>query len=99
MDKLKVELSITQFRDLFLSLLLFFSSSALWAESEPSPVGEVTLVLGVSVVHPHDGSEGMQIRRGDPVYAGDRIETQSNGHVHLRFSDDGLVSVRPNSRL
>jgi hypothetical protein len=109
MEKLKVAFSKTQFCDPFLTLmsfsmprlwvLLFFVSSALWAESEPSPVGEVTLVLGVSVVHPQDGSEGMQIRRGDPVYAGDRIETQSNGHVHLRFSDDGLVSVRPNSRL
>lgn len=84
---------------LFGVLLLTCVSSALHAESELRPVGEVTLVLGMSVVHPHDGSEGGQIQRGDPIYAGDRIETESNGHVHLRFSDDALVSVRPNSRL
>jgi len=38
-------------------LLLTCVSSALHAESELRPVGEVTLVLGMSVLHPHDGSE------------------------------------------
>ena len=80
-------------------VLLIFASLHVQAESEPSPVAEVTLVLGISVVHQHDGYRGVQLQRGDPVYTGDRIETQSNGHVHLRFSDDALVSVRPNSRL
>ena len=86
-------------RPLLSAALLLVASSVVQAESKPSPVGEVTLVLGVSVVHQRDGSEGAQIGRGDLIYVGDRIETQSNGHVHLRFKDDALVSVRPNSRL
>ena len=33
------------------------------------------------------------------ISVGDEIETRANGHVHIRFIDDALVSVRPNSRL
>jgi len=82
-----------------LTALLLAASSLVQAELEPSPVAEVTLVLGASVVRQQYGSEGVQIHRGDLIYVGDRIETRSNGHVHLRFRDDALVSVRPNSRL
>lgn len=80
-------------------VLLLLAGSFVQAESELSPVAEVTLVLGISVAHQYNGAGEVQLQRGDPVYVGDRIETQSNGHVHLRFSDDALVSVRPNSRL
>ena len=80
-------------------VLLLLTGSFVQAESEPSPVAEVTLILGISVVHQYNGAGEEHLQRGDPVYAGDLIETQSNGHVHLRFSDDALISVRPNSRL
>src|SRR6056300_202789 len=39
------------------------------------------------------------VSRGDAIYVGDIIETGGNGHVHIRFVDGALVSVRPNSRL
>ena len=39
------------------------------------------------------------VNRGDSVNVGDRIETGDNGHVHIRFVDGALVSVRPNSEL
>ena len=80
-------------------VLLLLAGASVQARSEPTPVARVTLGLGSSVVRHHNVAEEVQLRRGDSVYAGDRIETQSNGHVHLRFSDDALVSVRPNSRL
>ena len=80
-------------------VLLYIACANVQAESEPNPVARATLVLGTSVVHYHHRAGEVQLRRGDPVYAGDLIETQSNGHVHLRFNDDALVSVRPNSRL
>lgn len=83
----------------FFWVLLLLAGSFVQAESELSPVAEVTLVLGISVAHQYNGAGEVQLQRGDPVYVGDRIETQSNGHVHLRFSDDALISVRPNSRL
>ncbi len=94
-----LSLPVNFVRPLLISALLVLIASVVQAESKPGPVGEVTLVLGVSVVHQRNSSEASQIHRGDLIYAGDRIETQSNGHVHLRFQDDALVSVRPNSRL
>lgn len=39
------------------------------------------------------------VSRGDTIFVGDVVETGSNGHVHIRFVDGALVSVRPNSRL
>jgi hypothetical protein len=33
------------------------------------------------------------------IRVGDHIETQAGGHVHLKFVDGGLLSVRPASRL
>lgn len=62
------------------------------------PVGEVTLVLGKAYLHSPDGDR-TRIGKGAGVRAGDRIETGSNGHVHVRFVDRALVSVRPYSRL
>ena len=39
------------------------------------------------------------VQRGSEIYPGDRIETSEGGHVHIRFIDGALVSVRPTSRL
>jgi hypothetical protein len=61
-------------------------------------VGEVSLVLGEAVVLSDDGRRD-DVSRGTVISVGDEIETRANGHVHIRFIDDALVSVRPNSRL
>lgn len=61
-------------------------------------VGEVTTLIGVSSVKSEAGQE-VALQRGALVRAGDRIETAVGGHVHIRFIDGGLVSVRPMSRL
>lgn len=65
----------------------------------PGPaVGEVTLQIGQAVVvSSSDVSEA--VRRGTLIRPGDRIETSEGGHVHIRFIDGALVSVRPTSRL
>jgi hypothetical protein len=63
-----------------------------------SRVGEASLVLGNSIRVSAEGDVS-ELKRGSEVIVGDRIETRSNGHVHLRFSDGALVSVRPNSSL
>jgi len=68
------------------------------ARASTEAVGEVSLAIGVS--HRIDGSgQSSAIARGMPVRAGDRIETEQGGHVHLRFADGAFVSVRPGSRL
>ena len=61
-------------------------------------IGEVSLVLGEASVQSGDGSR-VDVSLGMAISVGDEIETRTNGHVHIRFVDDALVSVRPNSRL
>ena len=81
------------------ALLLYSGLSWGIARASASPiVGEVTTVIGRAVVSDASG-EVHKIQRGHSVRAGDRLETQDGGHVHVRFIDGGLVSVRPLSRL
>jgi len=67
------------------------------AEFQP-PVGEVSLVLGRAWIE-SAGQPRIMIAPGTLVRATDRIQTESNGHVHIRFIDQALVSVRPDSLL
>lgn len=64
-------------------------------------VGEVSLVLGRAYLETSNGGTITRslITSGTTVRATDRILTQANGHVHIRFVDQALVSVRPDSRL
>ena len=63
----------------------------------PNVVGEVTAVIGVGKVL--NAQSERAVARGELIRAGDKIETAAGGHVHVRFIDGGLVSVRPLSRL
>src|SRR5690606_10292693 len=63
-----------------------------------SEVGNVSLVLGKAwITTPGAGRE--RIRVGSSISVSDTIETSTNGHVHIRFVDNALVSVRPGSKL
>lgn len=62
----------------------------------PSAVGEITLVIGQSEVE-RETPQTLQAKKGDAILQGDVIKTSSSGHVHVRFVDGALVSVRPNS--
>lgn len=66
--------------------------------SKPDEVGRVTLVIGQALADNNKG-ERRPLKRGDAVYVDETIETAAGGHVHLRFVDEGTVSLRPNSRL
>lgn len=85
---------------LFLSTVAvsLFSLSAPVKASAPDVVGEVTTVIGVASLRQSPG-DGEPLKRGAQVRAGDRIETGPGGHVHIRFIDGGMVSVRPLSSL
>jgi len=76
--------------------LALAAAGAAWASAEV--VGEVSLAIGVSRLIDASGHSSA-IARGAQVHAGDRIETEKGGHVHLRFVDGAFVSVRPGSRL
>jgi hypothetical protein len=61
-------------------------------------IGEVTLVIGKAWIEKSNGARE-RIAVGTQVNVLDRIDTASNAHVHIRFVDDGLYSVRPQSTL
>ena len=76
-----------------------FASIGVNAQTQESiVVGEVTLHIGQAVIVSPVG-ESQTIQRGTRIRAGDRIETAEGGHVHIRFVDGALISVRPTSRL
>ena len=66
--------------------------------STGAEVGQVSLLIGEARVFRADGSQEL-LQRGSHVRVGDRIETASNGHVHMRFIDNAAISVRPQSSL
>src|SRR5688572_22162775 len=65
-------------------------------ETHQPVVGEVSLVLGKAYIEKPDGTRE-RITVGTSISVRDLIETGSNGHVHIRFVDKELVSVRPSS--
>jgi len=85
------------------ALLLSLSSSYATAQADKSiqnplhTVGEVSLVLGRAYLE--RGGDRDLIEAGSEIKVGDRVSTESGGHVHVRFVDDALVSVRPSSTL
>jgi hypothetical protein len=88
---------------LFLTLTPNFSAAAepLKTDAKASllgkEVGMVSFSLGEAYIV--SGGQRQEVSRGLQVYVGDLIHTEPSGHVHLRFVDDALVSVRPNSSL
>jgi len=87
---------INMHRQLLLLASLLCASVA--HASSGAVVGEVTTLIGRASATGSEGS-ARKLARGAPVHAGDRLETEAGGHVHIRFIDGGLVSVRPLSRL
>jgi len=73
-------------------------SAAGLAQASSEAVGQVSLLIGDAWVVHSDGSR-QALKRGASIQVGDRIETSANGHVHVRFVDNGAVSVRPDSVL
>jgi hypothetical protein len=68
------------------------------AASAASAVGEITMLLGGVTLTAQGGGTRPASVKGE-VFAGDSVETGPAGHVHIRFADGGVVSVRPASRL
>jgi len=79
------------------SLLASALASASGVPSAPV-IGEITLVLGKAEIRRADGAV-VPAAVGLSVHVSDLIETNARGHVHVRFVDNALVSVRPQSRL
>ncbi len=82
----------------FASAAIVVLAGGAQAHAQVPAVGEVTLHIGQALVVSASGASAA-VRKGSPVHPGDRIETAEGGHVHIRFVDGALLSVRPTSRL
>lgn len=81
---------------LFAALSWAMASSTLAAV--PERAGEVTFMIGEARIT--EGPDaGNILRRGSAVHPGQQIETNGNGHLHIRFVDGAAVAVRPMTRL
>ncbi|MRD55524.1 hypothetical protein GH816_03080 [Betaproteobacteria bacterium LSUCC0115] len=67
------------------------------AKASEHTVGQVTFLVGKA--EQVKGGVAKAIRRGDAIEVGATVQTSNNGHVHIRFVDGALVSVRPSSSL
>ena len=74
------------------AVLLAFISTAAYAEHEAA--GVVSMTIGKAYLNGNT-----LIKAGTELNEGDKIETLSNGHVYIKFVDNGLVSIRPDSQL
>ncbi|HWI84506.1 FecR family protein [Ramlibacter sp.] len=81
--------------------LACLAGQAAHADGVPSaqrPVGEVTMSVGPVIRTPAQGLPET-VRRGTPIRPGDRLDTADGGHLHIRFIDGAMVSIRPGSRM
>lgn len=84
-------------KNMLLTLVLGIVAANAQAQGN-AEVGAVSLVLGKAWLQAADDSRQL-LRAGSVIKVSDKIMTESNGHVHIRFVDDAFVSVRPDSLL
>ncbi len=80
-----------------LALVLNLSLNTAYAVEQTS-VGIVTLVIGQTQAINKRG-DARFLKRMGAIFVGDTIETNKSAHVHIKFIDDGRISIRPESRL
>lgn len=81
------------------ALLLWLSMAAIAASAAaPEPAGRILRSLGVVEAVAPDGTV-RRLRRQDPIYSGDTLRTGPRGRAQLRFTDRGLMSLRPDTEL
>jgi hypothetical protein len=68
------------------------------APSRARAVGEVTMSVGPVMKTSAQGIPEA-VQKGTAILPGDRLDTAEGGHIHVRFVDGAMVSVRPGSRL
>lgn len=65
---------------------------------QSQPIGTVGELSGAATVMRGDGSVH-KLDLGTPIYKGDIIETDADGSVNLRFSDDSTFAISQNARM
>ena len=81
-----------------LLFLLFLPVGSVFAQQAPKAAGQVTLLIG-DVKVSRAGEAAKPLALHEDLYVGDLIESADSGHVQIRFIDNGVISLRPKSRL
>ena len=81
----------------FASAFVLALLAPLAAFAQAAPAGTVTLLNGQAQV---TGATvpAHALAKGDPVYSGDVVETLGSSYALIRFTDQGSVLLRPNTR-
>ncbi len=81
--------------------LLAFALCALWAPglSLAAPVGAFTKVEGGVNIHRLGEGAAVPVQAGDPVSQGDAIRTKRNGKAEIRFLDETVIQLSPETRI
>jgi hypothetical protein len=76
--------------------IFFLIGTAVTSNSfaEPIPVGTVLITKG-NVVAIGPSNQKRILSRGSKIYAGEKIVTAEGSDVQIRYSDNGLVSIKP----
>lgn len=84
-----------------LSVLLLALCSAINAghvAANDKPAGQIVLLIGKATVISSD-EKTRALQRGADFYEGDTFETEKKSFVKLKYSDGGLMLLRPSTRL
>ena len=85
-------------RALFLSLLIVTAISSWQVFAKIPAAGKIVLVTGKAAALSSDG-QSRKLKRGGPFYEGDTIETERKSFVKLKYTDGGVMLLRPATKL
>ena len=85
-------------RALFLSLLIVTAISSWQVFAKIPAAGKIVLVTGKAAALSTDG-QSRKLKRGGPFYEGDTIETERKSFVKLKYTDGGVMLLRPATKL
>ncbi len=77
-----------------LAVVIFWLGSNAHAQSEEEAVGLILSTSGTVTAEAEDGTV-RQLRRRSPVYEGDTVITATRSRAQIRFNDNGLVALQP----
>ena len=84
---------------LILLVLIFVTAISSWQVIAKIPAaGKIVLVTGKAEALSTDGKR-RKLKRGGPFYEGDTIETQRKSFVKLKYTDGGVMLLRPATKL
>ncbi|MCK9283683.1 MAG: FecR domain-containing protein [Rhodocyclaceae bacterium] len=79
------------------AFMVFLAAALLGLPALAVEAGSISNVAGTVRIIAADGTTIAAVK-GSPLHAGDLLETAPGGHADLRFSDGGIVMLRPRSR-